>query len=401
MKILMFGWEFPPHNSGGLGTACHGLTKYLSKRGIEIIFVLPKKVNVDADFIKFVFGGKERKYVVNSLLSVYSTNEEYSSRLFCHAEQKSENFHLYGQNLNEEVERYGEIAKEIAQQEEFDLIHAHDWLTFKAGIAAKKVSRKPLIVHVHATEFDRTGGNLLNQDVYNMEKEGMEEADLIITVSDFTKNKIIEHYNMKPQKVRVVHNSVEFENYALEKASVLKKNNKIVLFLGRITLQKGPDYFIYSARKVVNYMPNVIFLVGGSGDMEKFLIRKAAELGIGDKVLFMGFVRGKEKSKAYQMADVYVMPSVSEPFGITPLESLVNKTPVIISKQSGVSEILKNCLKVDFWDVDELSNKIISVLKYPELQQCLKENGHAEVCKMSWDSAAEKCHNIYKEVLKL
>lgn len=394
----MFGWEFPPHNSGGLGTACYGLTKSLAKKGVDITFVLPRKVNVNADFLKFVFGPKRSHYVFNSLLLAYSTSESYTSRVFREKEEKEK---PYGLSLKEEVTRYGEIAGKIAEQEQFDVIHAHDWLSFKAGLAAKKVSKKPLIVHVHATEFDRTGGNGINQEVYDIEREGMHGANLIITVSNFTKNKVVEHYGVDPNKVRVVHNSVEFENYALEKAHALKKENHIVLYVGRITIQKGPDYFIYAAKKVLEYVPNTIFIMAGSGDMERQIINKVAEMGIADKVLFTGFIRGEDLAKAYQMADIYILPSVSEPFGITPLEALANNTPVIISKQSGVSEILSHCLKFDFWDVDELSNKIISVLKYPQLHKCLKENGNNEVKKMSWDTPAEKCCAVYNEAIRV
>ncbi|MBI2451887.1 glycosyltransferase family 4 protein [Candidatus Pacearchaeota archaeon] len=397
MKVLMFGWEFPPFNSGGLGTACYGLTKGLSNKGVDIIFVLPKSVPVNADFLKIIFGDSiasaKKHYIFNSLLHPYITSASYNSRL------SAKGSSIYGANLFEEVNRYSLIAEEIAKQENFDIIHSHDWLTFKSGIAAKKVSHKPLVVHVHATEFDRTGGNGINQYVYEIERHGMHEADLIIAVSNYTKNKIVEHYGVSPEKIRVVHNSVEFENYTLEQASKLKENNKIVLFLGRITLQKGPDYFIYAAKKVLEHYPNTIFVVAGSGDMEKQIIEKVAELGISDKVLFAGFLRGKDVHQAYQMADLYVMPSVSEPFGITPLESIINGTPVLISKQSGVSEVLSHCLKVDFWDILEMSNKIVSVLQYPELHTSLKENGKREIQRFSWDKSAERCLNVYNEAL--
>jgi len=397
MKILMFGWEFPPFNSGGLGTACQGLTKGLSSKGIDITFVLPQKVNLNVDYLKLVFGDKKKHkncYVINSLLQAYSTSESYEKKFLFESEEQI----AYGNNLFEEVERYESIAENIAMNEEFEIIHAHDWLTFKAGVAAKKVSGKSLVVHVHATEFDRTAGNGNNQYIYEIEKYGMENADLIIAVSNFTKNKIIDHYGISPDKIRVVHNSVEFENYSLEKIHKLKEHNKIVLFLGRLTIQKGPDYFLYAAKKILEKNHNVIFIIAGNGDMEKFLIQKAAELGISDRVLFTGFLRGEDIFKAYQMADVYVMPSVSEPFGITPLESIAHGTPVIISKQSGVSEVLNHCLKVDFWDIDELSNKIISVLNYKELHQALIENSSKELEKMNWEKSAQNCIDVYNEL---
>lgn len=391
----MFGWEFPPFNSGGLGTACEGLTKALSAKGTEIVFVLPKKVDLNINYAKLVFGDKNSSfYVVNSLLKSYLNPDSYAQEFFMNNNPRN-----YGVSLMEEVERYGKIAEEIAMNENFDVIHAHDWLTFKAGIAAKMVSGKKLVVHVHATEFDRTGGQGNNQLVYDIEKQGMHEADLIIAVSNYTKNKIIENYGISPEKIRVVHNSVDFENYTLSKLSKLKENNKIVLYLGRLTIQKGPDYFIYAAKKVLEKYPNVIFVVAGSGDMEKFLINKTAELGISDRVLFTGFLRGEDLYRAYKMADLYVMPSVSEPFGITPLESLMTGTPVIISRQSGVSEVLNHCLKVDFWDVNDLSNKIIAVLRHEELCSSLRENGFKEVQKIKWENSAEKTIGVYNELL--
>lgn len=399
----MFGWEFPPHNSGGLGTACYGLTKGLKNNNIDVTFVLPRKVNVDAEFIKLVYGDdnaefRSRKdYIFNSLLQAYSTEDSYDSRLTI---EKTHKPVIYGNNLFEEVERYGSVGAKIASMEEFDLIHAHDWLTFKAAVAAKKVSGKYLVVHIHATEFDRTGGNGVNQYVYDIEKYGMEEANKVIAVSNYTKKKIIEHYGIAPDKIEVVHNAIDFENYAIEKLHALKKDNKVVLFLGRLTLQKGPDYFVYSAKKVLEHYPNVVFVMAGSGDMEKYIIRKVADMGIADRFIFTGFLRGEDQKAAYQMADLYVMPSVSEPFGITPLESLMNGTPVLISKQSGVSEVINHCLKTDFWDVDEMANKIVSVLRYDELRRCLRDNSSQEVKTFSWNNPAKRCVDIYQNLLK-
>jgi glycosyltransferase involved in cell wall biosynthesis len=278
------------------------------------------------------------------------------------------------------------------------VIHAHDWLTYKAGINAKKISGKPLIVHVHATEFDRTGGNSINQDVYRLEKEGMDYADKIITVSNYTKNMVVANYGIDPRKIEVVHNAVEFTDFRWPDAKI-KDGIKTVLFLGRITLQKGPDYFVYAAKRISDIYPNVRFIVVGSGDMQPFMIKKSAELGISDRMIFAGFMQGDDVDKAFQMADVYVMPSVSEPFGITPLEALRNHVPVIISKQSGVSEVLRNALKVDFWDIDEMTNKVVSVLKYSELHEELRDNGVDEVRKFSWDNPAGKCMDIYHNLM--
>lgn len=405
MEILMFGWEFPPHNSGGLGTACYGLTKSLNKKGISIKLVLPGKVKSDVDFVKIIsedntYLDVHNDYIINSLLTPYATDKTYEARLFNEevALDKSQNNSIYGRNLFEEVERYAIIGARIASLEKFDIIHAHDWLTFKAAIAAKKVSGKSLVVHVHATEFDRTGGNGVNQYVYDIEKNGMEEADVIIAVSNYTKEKIINNYGINPSKIQVVHNGVEHEDYSLDRLNALRNHNKVVLFLGRLTLQKGPDYFVYTAKKVLEHYKDVIFVVSGSGDMEKFIIRKVAELGISDKFIFTGFLRGKDVLAVYKMADLFVMPSVSEPFGIVPLESLMQGTPVLISKQSGVSEVLNHCLKTDFWDTDEMANKIVAVLRYDELRRCLQENGAKEAEKMNWDNPADKCIDIYNNI---
>lgn len=398
----MFGWEFPPFNSGGLGTACFGLTRGLSKRNVEVIFVLPRKVNVDADFVKFVFGDGDNphfanKYIVNSLLDGYITSEVYAGRLSLEdAKRKS----MYGSSLYDEVMRYGAIGGDIAKQEKFDVIHAHDWLTYPAAIEAKKVSGRGLVVHVHATEFDRGGGNGVNQRVYEIEKRGMEEADVVITVSGFVKQNVMKNYGIPEHKIKVVHNAIDYENYALNDIHNLKKTHKIVLFLGRLTLQKGPEYFVYTAKKVLEHYKNVIFVVAGSGDMEKMIIKKVAEMGLADKFIFAGFLRGDDTNRAYQMADLYVMPSVSEPFGLTPLEALVQGTPVLISHQSGVSEVINHCLKTDFWDIDEMANKIVSVLRYDELKKCLAENGNSEVRKMSWEKPAERCVDIYDELIR-
>ena len=395
MKVLMFGWEFPPLSSGGLGTACYGLTKGLSRNNISIIFVVPGSTDIPCDFARILPVGNLTVKKIDSILTPYMTSESY------HWDKKKRHFStIYGSDLFKEVYRYTKLAERIAEEEEYDIIHCHDWMTYGAGIAAKEISGKPLVIHVHATEFDRTGGNNVNEHVYMIEKEGMEVADRIIAVSNFTKHRIVSQYGINPEKVQVVHNAVEFDTIEISKPPAgIRKHDKIVLFLGRITLQKGPDYFIYAAKKVLEVEPNVKFIMAGSGDMERRMIEKAAEMGISDKVLFSGFLSGKDVDKAYKMADVYVMPSVSEPFGIAPLEAMRNNVPVIISKQSGVSEVIKSCLKVDFWDVNDLANKIIAVIRYDALHDSMQENGSMEIKKFSWDIPAKKCIEVYKQLL--
>lgn len=395
MKVLMFGWEFPPLSSGGLGTACYGLTRGLSKKGVEITFVLPYQFDAEhPDFLKMVSTSNIKIRKISSALQPYMGPQDYKKSMDRKSSPK-----IYGSTLFDEVRRYTMAAEKIAEEEDFDVIHCHDWMTFGAGIRAKRKKKKPLVLHVHATELDRTGGHKVNQHVYDLEREGIHKADMVISVSNFTRDKLITHYGVQPEKVRVVHNAVDFSQHYYNEDFAIKKTDKVVLFLGRITLQKGPDYFLYAAKKVLECEKNVKFVIAGTGDMEPHIIEKAAELGIAANVLFTGFLNQDDVEKAYKMADVYVMPSVSEPFGITALEAMKNKTPVIVSNQSGVSEVIRHCLKADFWDVDELSNKIISLLRYNTLHEALKDNGYFEVKKFSWDVPAQKCIDVYNELI--
>ncbi len=398
----MFGWEFPPFNRGGLGTACYGLTKGLNKKGVNITLVLPRgshshdHVSILTTEGLYISNKKLKLKYVDSGLMPYITESEYEKKLNKLYFGKDFSGEIYGKNLFQEIERYADKASIIARFEDFNIIHCHDWLTFKAGMRAKQVSGKPLIVHVHATDFDRTGGSP-NQGVYDIERAGMEAADKIIAVSNYTKNMIVKHYGISPEKVRVVHNAIDDKDIKT-KQSPLRTGDKVVLFLGRLTIQKGPDYFIEAAKRVLEIMPNVKFIVAGSGDMYGRMVDMAAHLGIAKNVLFTGHLRGDDVDRAYQMADLYVMPSISEPFGITPLEALKNNTPVLISKQSGVSEVLPNALKVDFWDVDEMTNKIVSVLSYDALQSSLVQNGQRDISNMRWEDAAQKCIEVYNSV---
>jgi glycosyltransferase involved in cell wall biosynthesis len=394
----MFGWEFPPHNSGGLGTACEGLTRALAAEQVAVTFVLPRTASVTADFLRWRFAGLENfKFCpVPGLLQPYITGEVYD-RLRAEAGPS-----VYGHNLLAEVRLYAERARQIALEEDYDVIHAHDWLAFPAGLMAKRASGKPLVVHVHATEFDRGGGAGVNQAVYEIEREGMKTADRIIAVSQWTKDIVVAKYGIPAAKVSVVHNGIALGDYAARPAKLTElkaHGSKIVLFVGRITLQKGPDYFVQTARRVLELEPRTYFVMVGSGDMEGQVIRLAAELGVADHFIFPGFLRGAELNEVYQAADLYVLPSVSEPFGITPLESLANGTPVLVSKQSGVAEVLSHALKADFWDIDEMTNQIVSVLRHPPLRQTLADCGAREAGGVSWGKAAVKCLDIYQQLI--
>lgn len=425
MKVLMFGWEFPPHIAGGLGTACYGLVKGLMKKSLEVSFVVPKAygdedsririvnasditLNIfDKHFIEFQ---NQLKYIeINSTLLPYKTPEEYY-RLINDTENlnSEENKSIfsakykfsgkYGQNILEEVQRYALVAAELAKNEQFDIIHAHDWLTYEAGIAAKKISGKPLVVHIHATEFDRSGENV-NQLVYDIERKGMAEADRVIAVSHLTRNIVIEKYGIDPAKVKVVHNAVEpveKMDFSNEKKTV---EEKIVTFLGRITFQKGPEYFVESANKVMHKDENVRFVMAGSGDMMEKMVKRVAKTRMGNKFHFTGFLKGDDVDRMFVLSDVYVMPSVSEPFGISPLEAMRSNVPVIISKQSGVAEVLKFALKVDFWDVDAMSDYIHALLHYKGLTRMFTKYGKEEVDNLKWENAAAKIADIYVNTL--
>ncbi|MDO8524449.1 MAG: glycosyltransferase family 4 protein [bacterium] len=402
MKVLMFGWEFPPFNSGGLGVACEGLAKALAFLGVKVVFVLPKKLNCSHPNFKIIFADDAfdnlKIRVVDSLITPYATSQSYRE-----ISDKIVFNNFYETDLFKEVLRYGQLAKKIAKTEVFDVIHAHDWLSFPAGIMAKNISGKPLVVQIHATEFDRCPSSP-NPFVYSIEKIGMEVADAVIAVSNYTKNKIIENYGIAPDKIRVVHNAIDpdYFNQNIENPNQLfglkKAGKKIVLFVGRITLQKGPDYFLRAAQKVLQFDKNVIFIMAGSGDMERQMIEMASGLGIADKFLFAGFLTGEDLKKAYLAADLFVLPSVSEPFGLAALESLALKTPILVSKQSGIAEVIQNALKVDFWDTDEIANKILACLNYQGLGATLQEESLKEMDKLSWEKSAQKCLEIYNSL---
>ncbi|MFZ4414149.1 MAG: glycosyltransferase family 4 protein [Bacteroidales bacterium] len=426
MKVLMFGWEFPPHITGGLGTACFGLTKGLLNQGVEVVFVVPKaygdenqqavrllnasEISIDIKNSIYKDYWENISYIeVGSNLVPYLSPDEFYN-IINQRNQTGSSIHesitansyqfsgKYGQNLMEEVQRYALVASTIAAKNNFDVIHAHDWLTFPAGIAAKKSSNKPLIIHVHATEFDRSGENV-NQNVYDIERQGMEAANLIIAVSNLTRNIIIERYGISPDKVITVYNAVEPTSVSENNFEGKFVKEKIVTFLGRVTFQKGPDYFVEAAYKVIKKDPNVRFVMAGSGDMLNRMIRLVAKLRISNKFHFTGFLDAENVDRMFSMTDVYVMPSVSEPFGISPLEAMHSNVPVVISKQSGVSEVLRHALKIDFWDIDAMADAIYGLLHYDALSKMFVRYGKDEVDNMKWDNAASLVKDVYIKAL--
>ena len=427
MRVLMFGWEFPPHISGGLGTASYGLTKGMSTlEDLEVIFVVPK-VWGDEDQSKVRLIGANQtpvafkqvfykgfrcpieKIEVASRIVPYTDPEDFwkmtksqvsGYNMFVQTNNKGmvDFSGKYDTSLMDEIYKYAVVASVIADENEFDIIHAHDWLAYPAGITAMEVSGKPLVIHVHATDFDRSGGNV-NPDVYRIEKSGMDAASKIITVSNLTRDIVINKYQINPDKVETVYNAVEpvkiSEDVVVEKGF----DEKVVTFLGRITLQKGPEYFIEAANKVLKAMPSVRFVMAGSGDMMEKMMRRAAALKITDHFHFTGFLKGKDVFTMLSLSDVYIMPSVSEPFGISPLEAMQSNVPVIISKQSGVSEILTHAVKTDFWDIDAMADAIYGILNYPALSQMFIKNGKEEVVRLKWDNSARHVRDIYYRVI--
>ena len=430
MRVLMFGWEFPPHIAGGLGTACYGIVKGLAHNGVQTMFVMPSASGDEDRSAADIINASEIPVEVSSTMNVddfldkvqfvhigtnmvpYLDPAEFHSLVEEDRKRQVRDFSIhygqtykfsgkYGSNLMEEVARYAMVGGTIAMTHkgDFDVIHAHDWLTYMAGIAAKRLSGKPLVVHVHATSFDRSSDNNIDTRVYDIEKRGMEAADRVITVSDLTRNIVITKYGIDPSKVVTVHNAVDFSGRSEIQVERGVKE-KVVTFLGRITFQKGPEYFIEAAAKVLKKCNNVRFVMAGSGDMMNRSIRQVARLGISDRFHFTGFLRGAEVQKMFALSDVYVMPSVSEPFGISPLEAMRSGVPSVISRQSGAAEVLKYAFKVDFWEVDAMADEIYALLQYPALADFASKYGYDEVNTLKWNNAAAKIKSVYESVTK-
>ena len=461
----MLGWEFPPFISGGLGTACFGLTRGLGEVGVEICFVLPTAVPVgladesrsthvqlrtpedlsgeqsdkqpEDEAIENGFEHLEVHRLAATLrpygapqdveedlrrlreqaleearkqallrarnaksTAAESTSPDKASRMpLPHGTLvPSETEGYYEGDLMGQVNYYADLAVKLARTESFDVIHAHDWMTYPAAMAVARATSKPLVVQVHSTEFDRAGGHV-DKRVCNIERAGMHQADKVVCVSYLTRNTVVKRYDIPEEKLEVVYNAVDLPAEGDWRMKPIGRDEKIVLFLGRVTMQKGPEYFLQAAKKVVEKFQNVRFVLAGSGDMVKKCIKLAVNLRLGQYVTFTGFLRGEDVRRVFEMADLYVMPSVSEPFGIAPLEALSHNVPVIISKQSGVSEVLTHVLKVDFWDTDEMANKILAVLRHEPLRNTLRQQGQFELEKFSWRDSAMKLRKIYEQLI--
>lgn len=437
MRILTFGWEFPPHISGGLGTACYGLTKALQEENVQIIFVVPRAygdeeidlVNASQIIVKDPeehppsLKEKKKYYLKEELkmVKVPSSLTPYSESGIWENANNIKNWNyeinpekvpveiienkgiryqfsgLYGPSLFDEVKRYGQVGGEIARKYDFDIIHAHDWLTFPAGIEAKNITGKPLVIHVHATEYDRAGEKNIDQRIVKIEETGLQAADLIIAVSYWTRKILIDHYDVSPHKIKVVHNGIQEEN-KVEFPSIPRIGENIVTFLGRITYQKGPKYFVEAAQKVLDSFPETHFIIAGAGDLLPSTIDMIANLKISSRVHCTGFLKEEKIQQIWSISDVFVMPSVSEPFGITPLEAIRAGVPVIVSKQSGVAEVLNNVIKVDFWDSEALANAIIKILQNKKFANSLKTESKKELEHLTWNIAARKIKKHYHEL---
>ncbi|MBQ7878586.1 MAG: glycosyltransferase family 4 protein [Bacteroidaceae bacterium] len=418
MKVLMFGWEFPPHISGGLGTASYGLTKGFVEQGdVEIKFCIPKPYGdednsflriVGMNSVPIVWKDVDSSYVESRVGKIIRPDEYYHYRNHVYGDFSYMNTNDLGcmefaggypQNLHEEINNYSIIAGVVARAEEFDIIHSHDWLTYPAGIHAKQVSGKKLVVHVHATDFDRSRGNV-NPTVYAIEKNGMDHADHIVCVSELTRRTVIEKYHQHPDKVSTLHNAVTpLSQDILDIEPKKIPNEKLVTFLGRITMQKGPEYFVEAAAMVLRKTRNIRFCMAGSGDMMNDMIKLVAQRGIADRFHFPGFMRGRQVYECLKASDVYIMPSVSEPFGISPLEAMQCDVPTIISKQSGCAEILDKCIKTDYWDINAMADAIYSICNNESLYEYLKVEGRREVDNITWEKVALKLRNLYEKVM--
>ncbi len=422
MKVLMFGWEFPPHILGGLGTASYGITKGLSLQSdMQITFCLPRPWGDEDRSFMNIIGMSEtpivwrdvsREYVEERIGNKMSPDLYYALRDNIYADFSYrmtndlgciEFSGKYPQNLQDEINNYSIVAGVIARQQEFDIIHAHDWLTYPAGIHAKNVSGRPLVIHVHATDFDRSRGNV-NPTVYSIEKDGMDNADCIMCVSELTRQTVINHYHQDPAKCVTMHNAVyplpdDIKEIVRQRRPFHERGEKVVTFLGRITMQKGPEYFVEAAALVLQRTRNIRFCMAGSGDMMNEMIELAAVRGIADRFHFPGFMKGKQVYEAFRDSDVYVMPSVSEPFGISPLEAMQCGVPSIISKQSGCAEILDKCIKIDYWDINAMADAMYALCTNDAYHEYLAKEGIEEVDQITWEKVGQRIRRCYDDVL--
>ncbi len=420
----MFGWEFPPFFAGGVGMVCYELTKQLASMNISIDYVMPFKPNdLNSKFLNLLnasqFVSKEEALnkthinitTVKSLLVAYQTEKEYEKTIkniskskikSSSTKQSSDNTRkLYGENLLEEINLFAQRVAVMVENglfKDFDVIHAHDWTTVPAAAVVKRMTGKPLIVHVHITELNKNSGKGVNKQIYDIERQGFMAANIIITVSQNIKDTLIQDYGVTAEKIKVVHNGNVKMTPVRNRGKEFQGNNKVVSYLGRVTGMKNPENFVKMAAKVLRFHPNTKFIMGGTGDKLQSCINQTKELGIYDKFYFHGFYNREDADFFYDISDVFVLPSIMEPFGVTPLEAMCKDTPTIVTKQSGVAEVIKHAFKVDWWDIDKMASQVISLLKYPTLHKTMKHHGRIEAQGLDWKKPAQECINIYNEL---
>lgn len=404
MKALTFSWEYPPAKNGGLGVACFGLTRELLHDGVAVTLVLPKTQEIRGD-ARVLFADTERlvKMGENADL-LFGPYNQATTMVESIIGYDATGRPIYRcRTILEEAHRFAHQAALIAKMEDFDIIHAHDWTSYLAGVATKIASGKQLVLHVHATSFDQAASDNVDPNIYKIEKEAFDIADKVVAVSNFTRDIIIHKHGVPADKVDVVHNGCDAEEVKElppTLAELKRQGKKIVLYHGRISIQKGVDYFVRAARMVVDRDPDVVFVISGWGDMITQVIEQVGAMGLSENVRFAGALWEEDRDRMYQSADLFVMPSVSEPFGLVPLEALQHGTPSVISKQSGVAEVLTHALKVDFWDVDEMANQILSALRYPVIREQIVYEGRVQLLGMSWRLAAQKIKQLYQNLLQ-
>lgn len=399
----MFGWEYPPIHLGGLGVACQGLVRGLLRQDVKVTLVLPHPNGEAAKELDVLAPTPEdlQRIVIRSQMHPYDTFCSYTERVQQIA-QGGNNPQIYGKDLAQEIENYTAMSVELTKNIQPDIIHCHDWMTYEAGIRAARHHHKPLVAHIHATELDRTHFQP-NPWIYDREKRGFEQADRIIAVSNYTKNILVQHYGISPDKISVVHNGNMkpdlMYNDSLRSEFKRIHGGPMVLFLGRLTVQKGPNQFLDMAAEVHSQRPEVRFVMAGDGHMLGELVHRSHELGLQDVLSFAGKVSNEEAQKLFAQADCFVMPSLSEPFGLVALEAVAQGTPVVLSNQSGVGEVVSHAMKVDFWDTSKMADCVLTILRDDAMAKQLKAEAPHILNTLTWENQAQHVRSLYQQIL--
>lgn len=392
----MVGWEYPPHNSGGLGVACEGLTKALSGLNTQIYFTLPYALPLGVLHMNVLDCSLPDDLVLGHGKPPFSVYSSVSRKPI--SPDMLDLQALPESDIEQKVATYTDlVVSKGVHSNNYDIIHTHDWMSYPAGIALKNKTNKPLVSHIHSTEFDRIPSGHGSHFIAHTEYEGLMASDAVIAVSEFTKRLLVEKYHIDPNKIHVVHNGVDKHTY--QPTAHFAGNRPVIVFMGRLTQQKGADYFLRLAKSVMFLIPDVLFVVAGSGDQYHYLLLKNAEQHLSAHVLFTGFLRDKQREMLLNRASVFVMPSLSEPFGLVALEAAQRNTPVIVSLQSGVREVLHHAKHIDFWDVDKMSREIEHILKDKDYAQEIVSGQHQDLEHVTWNHAGQKVKNVYEKVI--